>query len=71
VVDMAKKKKNMYTILIESPVTHAEFQIKKAGKFMDRATAQETLTAVLPKYPKKMYKTKIKKISFIDKILNR
>lgn len=65
------KKKNGFVVLLTSPVTDTSFAVKTGkGKFMSKSIAEKTLKGVLPRYPKKIFKTRVKKASLFDRLIN-
>lgn len=65
----AKGKKNQFAVLIESPVTHGEFLIRSSNPLPTEKKAKTFMKdVVLPKFPAKMYKTRVKKLGLIDKL---
>jgi hypothetical protein len=68
---MAQKKRiKDYAVIIERPVGHTMERITKTGEFMSRKEGQKFMKQLLPRYPKKMFKTRLKKFSPIEKKLN-
>ena len=67
------KKKNPVTdflVTVTSPVTKKTYRVSKGKKYMTKSQASSFLKDVLPSFPKRTYKTRVRKTSFLEKLLN-
>lgn len=67
-----KKKKDNFIVQVTSPVTGVTWSAKYKGRkpVMTKAQAKNVLGQVLPKFPIEPYKTKIKKVGVLERLVN-
>jgi hypothetical protein len=65
-----KKQRKDFAVVIENPMYHTMERITKTGEFMSRKEGQKLMKQLMPRYPKKLFKTRLKKFSPIEKKLN-